>query len=215
MVKAISKPTLSDPVRNVVPDRLDLRDRVYMPPVGVIPGPVLEPRIAIPVLNQGTTSACTGFALASVVYHLQRAAGRNEKQCGVSPYMLYSMARRYDEFPGDPGVDTGSSARGAMKGWYKWGACRNTLWPTDETPAFTRLAKDDWWLDAVRRPLGAYYRLDPRSVTDMHVALNEVGILYATAACHSGWDKGLGAKAKGWWHIPAQKATPADRKSVV
>ncbi|MFA5914209.1 MAG: C1 family peptidase [Burkholderiales bacterium] len=198
------------PVRNVVPDRLDLRDRPYMPPVAVIPGQTLERKIDIPVLDQGQTSACTGFALASVVYQLQRSAKRDPDQCRVSPFMLYSMARRYDEFPGSPELDTGSSARGAMKGWFKYGACAYQLWPTEKMPKAVKQTKDDWWLDAVRRPLGAYYRVDPRSVTDMHVALNEVGILYASAACHSGWDRGLGVKSKGRWHIPPQKATPAD-----
>ncbi len=196
--------------RNVVPDRLDLRDRMYMPPVAVIPGLMLEPKAGIPVLDQGQTNACTGFALASVVYHLQRKARRNANECRVSPFMLYSMARRYDEFPGNPDVDTGSSARGAMKGWFKYGVCEYTLWPAEKMPKAAKQTKDDWWLDAVRRPLGAYYRLDPRSFTAMHVALNEAGILYVTAACHSGWDQGLGVKAKGWWNIPPQKATPAD-----
>jgi len=110
-------------IRNVVPDRLDLRDRVYMPPVAVVPGVTLAPKTTIPVLNQGQTNACTGFALASVVYHLQHTAKRKQLDCGVSPFMLYSMARRYDEFPGAPDVDTGSSLRGAMKGWYEHGAC--------------------------------------------------------------------------------------------
>jgi hypothetical protein len=196
--------------RNVVPDRLDLRDRTYLPPVAVIPGQELAPRMDLPVLNQGDTNACTGFALASVVYLLQRAAKRNPDECRVSPFMLYSMARRYDEFPGNPDADAGSSARGGMKGWFKCGACEHSLWPGIKMPKPAKQAKNDWWLDAVRRPLGAYYRVDPRSVTDMHVALNEVGILYVTAACHDGWDKGLGMKQMGWWHIPAQKATPAD-----
>ncbi len=122
------------------------------------------------------------------------------------------MARRYDEFPGDPTADTGSSLRGAMKGWYKHGVCSDKLWPTPEMPtAAVKKAADDWWLDAVRRPLGAYYRVDPRSVTDMQIALNEIGVLYASAACHSGWDEGVGAKAKsGIWTIPQKKTTPAD-----
>lgn len=198
--------------RNVVPDRIDLRDRIYQPPVAIIPGPELEPRTAIPVLNQYDTSACTGFALASVLYHLQHAARRKPAQCSVSPFMLYSMARRYDEFPGDTEADTGSSLRGAMKGWYKHGACASTLWKNLEMPTEPiKKAADDWWLDAVRRPLGAYYRIDTRSVTDMHIALNEVGILYASAACHSGWDKGLRAQSKShWWTIPPQKAAPGD-----
>jgi hypothetical protein len=212
MAKAAPKKSAmaSGTKRNVVPDRLDLRDRPYMPPVSVVPAQALEPAMDIPVLDQGQTNACTGFALASVIYHLQRSAGRTAAQSRVSPFMLYSMARRYDEFPGNPTADTGSSARGAMKGWFKYGACASALWPTETVPKATKAAKDDWWLDAVRRPLGAYYRLDTRAITDMHVALNEVKVLYVSAACHSGWDKGLDVKTKGMWHIPRQKATPAD-----
>lgn len=196
--------------RPAVPDRLDLRDRMYQPPVALIPGRSLAPAIDLPVLDQGDTNACTGFALASVIYHLQRAAKRPAEECRVSPFMLYSMARHYDEFPGNPDADTGSSARGGMKGWFKYGACAADLWRKLGTPRAAKNARSDWWLDAVRRPLGAYYRVDHRSVTDMHVALNEVGILYVTAACHDGWDTGLDVKAKGVWHIPPKKATAAD-----
>ncbi|CAN5859929.1 C1 family peptidase [soil metagenome] len=203
---------------NVVPDRLDLRDRVYLPPVGVIPARTLPPRADIPVLDQQQTSACTGFALASVVYQLQHSAGRAPAECPVSAFMLYSMARRYDEFPGCPDIDTGSSVRGAMKGWFKYGACKYELWPNEGMPKPAQSVADDWWLDAVLRPLGAYYRVDHRSVTDMQVALNEVGILYASAACHSGWSSGMnaGSAAPGtadnahWWNIPTQKASASD-----
>jgi hypothetical protein len=55
----------------VVPDRLDLRDRLYQPPVAVVPDLVFNPKTDIPVLDQRQTNACTGFALASVVAHLQ------------------------------------------------------------------------------------------------------------------------------------------------
>ena len=202
------------PIRNVVPDRLDLRDRLYMPPVAVVPGVELAPKTNIPVLDQGQTNACTGFALASVVYQLQHSAKRKHLDCCVSPFMLYSMARRYDEFPGDPNVDTGSSLRGAMKGWFKHGACSDRLWATETMPtAQVTKSADDWWLDAVQRPLGAYYRVDTRSVTDMHVALNEIGILYASAVCHSGWDDGSSKASqtkRGYWTIPRRKAGPGD-----
>ena len=67
------------------------------------------------VADQGSTSACTGFGLATVVGHLLRIAER-PKEAEVSPWMLYSMARRYDEFPG--AEDAGSSVRGALKGWF-------------------------------------------------------------------------------------------------
>jgi hypothetical protein len=74
-------------------------------------------------------------------------------------------------------------------------------------------SSDDWWLDAVRRPLGAYYRIDVRSITDMHVALSEVGILYASAVCHSGWEDGSAKTTYtkgGYWAIPRQKANTSD-----
>lgn len=197
--------------RNVVPDKLDLRDRPYMPAVSDPPARRLEPRIPIPVLDQRDTNACTGFALASVINYLLRRAGRG-RETPVAPFMLYSMARRYDEFPGPAEEDSGSSLRGAMKGWYKHGVCAERLWKTEKMPEPGRNPQRDWWQDAVRRPLGAYYRVDTRSVTDMHVALNEVGVLYASAYCHRGWDEGFEARGGDGtpWRIPPRKAGPDD-----
>ncbi|HMJ60218.1 MAG TPA: C1 family peptidase [Bryobacteraceae bacterium] len=201
-------------VRNVSPDSVDLRDRPYVPSITIIPAEVFTPKVNIPVLNQCETNACTGFALASVIYHLQLAAKRKPARYEVSPFMLYSMARRYDEFPGAPSADTGSSLRGAMKGWYKHGACAAGLWKSLDMPKpvdQTTDASADWWLDAVRRPLGAYYRVDTRSVTDMQLAINEIGVLYASAVAHRGWDKGIDANAeKSIWTIPQQKSLPSD-----
>lgn len=194
-------------VRNVTPDKLDLRDRPYLPAVALIPPPALRAATRTPVLDQGRSSACTGFSLATVVGHLLRMAKRT-KEAQVSPWMLYSMARRYDEFPG--AEDAGSSLRGALKGWFKHGACALDLWKTIETPLPTNTPGADWWLDAVNRPLGAYYRVDPRSITDMHVALNEAGMLYASAVCHDGWMEGAKvARGKGWT-IPPRKAKASD-----
>ena len=172
-------------VLNVTPDRLDLRDRPYLPAVALAPPPSLRLSPRPPPMDQGDTSACTGFALAAVVDHLLTRSGR-AKDSGVSPWMLYSMARRYDEFPG-VAEDAGSSLRGALKGWFKHGACAAALWKGLDMPRTRDAAGEDWWLDAVNRPLGAYYRVDTRSVTDMHVALNEVGTLYASALTHGGW----------------------------
>ena len=191
-------------VLNVTPDRLDLRDRPYLPAVALAPPPSLrlQPRPA--PLDQGDTSACTGFSLAAVVDHLLTRSGR-AKDAGVSPWMLYSMARRYDEFPG-VAEDAGSSLRGALKGWFKHGACAASLWKGLDMPRTRDTAGEDWWLDAVNRPLGAYYRVDTRSVTDMHVALNEVGALYASVLTHPGWFD-VDAKAAT---IPIRPRKPAD-----
>ena len=37
------------PTRNVVPDRIDLRDRAYIPPVSVVPGTMATPLLCVKV----------------------------------------------------------------------------------------------------------------------------------------------------------------------
>ncbi|MET0335429.1 MAG: C1 family peptidase [Rhizobacter sp.] len=197
-------------MRVAKPDPPDARDRPFRPQVSLPPAATLFPALPLPIKNQGDTNACTGFGLALVVEHLLRSAKR-ERTPAISSFMLYSMARRYDEFPGSV-QDKGSSLRGALKGWYKHGACGETLFPELDMPPASRNISEDWWFDAVKRPLGAYYRIDTRSLSDMHAALNEVGILYASAGCHSGWDVGLTlpftkrrpTTFKNVWEIPVQ-----------
>lgn len=198
--------------RTAVTDRLDLRDRPYMPDVSLAPPPRLNSLAGVPLapLDQGQTNACTGFALARVVDYLLHRA-RRRRECPVSPFMLYSMARRYDEFPGYK-ADEGSSLRGALKAWYKHGACSSSHWRAPAMPPANPDPAKDWWQDSARRPLGAYYRVDTRSVTDMHVALRDVGVLYASAIGHQGWDQGFGLppKRRRGWQIPYREAADRD-----
>jgi hypothetical protein len=196
-------------VKNIVPDAPDFRDRLYIAPVHSRPPPQLPPRKSLPVLDQESTNACTGFALASVVHWLLKEGDPAPEE--ISPFMLYSMARRYDEFRGAD-ADTGSSLRGALKGWHKHGACHAKLWPALQMPRVPIDPTNDWWIDAVRRPLGAYYRIEPTMIPDMHVALDEIGILYASAVCHAGWDEGdrTQGKALQYWEIPRRPATVLD-----
>lgn len=193
-------------LRVAKPDAFDDRDRPFRPNVSVTPKTVYYPGLEqLTIKHQGNTNACTGFALSSVVEYLLRKSDR-EPLADISPFMLYSMARRYDEFPGST-EDSGSSLRGALKGWFKHGACAQRLFTGIEMPAATGSLEEDWWLNAVKRPLGAYFRIDTRSITDMHAAINEVGILYASAGCHPGWDEGHEVAAtdeRGIWIIPAR-----------
>ncbi|AKJ30020.1 C1 family peptidase [Caldimonas brevitalea] len=195
------------------PDTFDLRDRAFMPSIAVAPATSWFPKLALPIKHQGTTNACTGFALSTVVEHLLKKYGR-ERSPRISPFMLYSMARRYDEFPGSV-EDEGSSLRGALKGWFKHGVCAEPLWPaTPEMPPAPSDPEQDWWLDAVTRPLGSYYRVAVDSISDMHSALNEVGIVYASTSCHTGWGAGFQAPRaaarptsfRDMWIIPAPDA---------
>jgi hypothetical protein len=204
------KPLKKQPLRNVVPDRLDLRDRSYLPAVHLAPPRRLNTlgKTKLRVRDQGETSACTGFALAAVIDLLLTKAGRR-RETPVSPFMLYSMARRYDEFRGYK-ADDGSSCRGALKAWFRHGACADAHWTMLDMPNPNSDPAKDWWQDAARRPLGAYYRVDTRSVTDMQVALNEVGVLFASVVCHEGWEEGYDQNTRRAWEVPHRKVKPID-----
>ena len=171
------------------PDTLDFRDRMFEPTlIEVQSERFLDDyrKAGVPILDQGTEGACTGFGLAAVVHYLLRTRDHVRDDLEVSPRMLYDMARRYDEWPGEGYA--GSSARGAMKGWHKHGVCSRDHWVYDakQTKQDSKLFTERY-KDALRRPLGSYFRVNHRDLIAMHAAISEVGILYATAQVHEGW----------------------------
>jgi hypothetical protein len=170
-------------------DTVDFRDRMYVPTLVEVPSVrslTRWTRLKVPVLDQGNEGACTGFGLATVANYLLRQLADAPDKSPVSARMFYEMARRYDEWPGED--YEGSSARGAMKGWHKHGVCAGKRWPYDPaTPDFELTHQRA--LDAMRRPLGAYFRVNHRDLVAMHSAITEVGVLYATATVHDGWER--------------------------
>lgn len=185
------------------PDRLDLRDLPYRPPLRSLPPTCpADTDVAkfIPsyvsqglVLDQGRQGACTGFGLACVANYLfwvrHVAAGTKTPFLPVSPRMLYELARRYDEWPGTD--YEGSSCRGALKGWHKHGVCSAPVWPyklaRDGQAVFVR-PEAGWELDAAKRPLGVYYRIARASIVDLQAAILDIGAIYVSATAHDGWD---------------------------
>jgi len=164
-------------------DAPDFRDFVYQPALVK-----LEPALAVPenlyIRDQKTSNACTGFALAAVIDRLIAESNRQQdgQPINVSARMLYDMARKYDEWEGED--DEGSSCRGAIKGWYNMGVCREVLYPFD---AATTTGYDvNAAKDARNNTIGAYYRLGNR-ISDYHAALSEVGVIYCSADVHKGW----------------------------
>jgi hypothetical protein len=168
---------------NVRPDTLDFRDQMFVPTLVEVPTSIaLEDyqRLEVPILDQGTEGACTGFGLATNVNYLLRKRKVVPDQRSVSPWMLYALAKRYDEWPGEN--YEGSSARGAMKGWHKHGVCAAELCGSS-----IRLSEEAL-KEAPKRSLGAYFRVNHKDLVAMHSAIAEVGILYATASVHTGWE---------------------------
>ncbi|MBS2037288.1 C1 family peptidase [bacterium] len=194
------------------PDRIDLRDRIYTPKLSSLPPeyPTQQdidaylPDYRRLILDQGSEGACTGFGLAAVVNYLNwKIAGSNSKQ--VSPRMFYHLARMYDEWPGED--YTGSSCRGAMKGWHRHGICLDEIWPYRNSkgePEFIP-PSPGWQQDAARRPLGAYYRIPKESISDIQSAIYEVGAIYVSCQVHEGWR--LGSQARLSVIPPSAKIT--------
>lgn len=173
------------------PDTLDFRDKMYTPTLFEVPVKIdldTYKAFKVPILDQGKEGACTGFGLATVANYLLRKRKVVPDPAPVSPRMLYEMAKRYDEWTGEN--YSGSSARGAMKGWHKHGVCEAECWPykVDSKKREERLNASRI-TDALKRPLGAYFRVNHKDLVAMHTAMAEVGILYATSNVHTGWQQ--------------------------
>lgn len=177
---------MTNQVRDANRDAFDFRDLIYQPALLELKDVLYPQWERLHVLDQRNEGACTGFGLASCINY-QYAV--RDKPVRVSARMLFEMAKRYDQWPGEK-YDY-SSSRGAMKGWNKHGVCSEQLWPNHPKrgqAAHLTLARQN---DALNCPLGAYYRILPRR-SDVHAALNEVGVVFASAATHAGWDQAMG-----------------------
>jgi hypothetical protein len=169
-------------------DTADFRDLMFVPTLVEVPTriPLADYlKLKVPVLDQGTEGACTGFGLATVANYLLLRRRVVPDPVPVSARMLYEMARRYDEWPGEN--YSGSSARGAMKGWHKHGVTSEKDWPYTLKKTDPRGFTAARAAGALKRPLGAYFRVNHRDLIAMHAAIAEVGVLYATASVHAGW----------------------------
>lgn len=165
---------------NVSADYPDLRDRIYQPHLSPLK-PFIDPPGNLVILDQGRDGACTGFALAATINFIYR---QQSSKHNVSPWMLYAMAKRHDEWLGED--YDGSSCRGAIKGWYNSGVCSDEL--TDDISHSNQFEMTlDIANDASSHRLGAYYRLE-REISDFHAALNEVGVVFVSAQIHEGWN---------------------------
>ncbi|TKR33542.1 peptidase C1 [Luteimonas gilva] len=169
------------------PDTADFRDRMFEPTLVDVPTSVplsRHLRLGVPVLDQGDDGACTAFALATVAHTLLRTRSSGPVRTQVSTRMLYDMARRYDEWRGES--YSGSSCRGAMKGWHRHGVCSEKRWPY--TPGMQMEPyTEERAREALNYPLGAYLRVNHKDLVAMHAAFAEVGVLYASCGVHDGW----------------------------
>lgn len=177
-------------------DAADLRDRQFQPAAITLPDQVPTPQDIsrfLPgytgaglILDQGQEGACTGFGLACVVNYLRWIKAGNPVQMeSVSPRMLYTLARRHDEYEGE-NYD-GSSCRGALKGWFNNGVCLESDWPY--APDKANPARYGFADRAVQNTVGVYYRIDTKSITDMQAAIHQHWAVFVSSFTHDGWNQ--------------------------
>lgn len=187
--------TLNDRVLATQPDLPDLRDRMYEPHLRQLIDE-LPPPADLLILDQGDEGACTGFGLAAVINRLRHdRRGLSEPlelKHGVSARMLYELARRYDEWPGED--YDGSSIRGAIRGIYHNGVCDWLDWPY-RSGKRREILTVDRARAARSTTLGAYYRIRP-VLNEYHAALMDTGVIVCSARVHRGWQNPAGGEIK-------------------
>jgi hypothetical protein len=176
---------MGDYLLNAVADVPDIRDLYFEPSLMTL-AQKIDPPPELVILDQGQEGACTGFGLAAVINLMKRA---RDAGSGASPRMLYEMARRFDEWQGED--YSGSSCRGAIRGWYHNGVCPEADWPY--SPSRAGRLTPDRAAKARETTIGAYYRLRP-IIVDYHCALNEAKVVYVSAQVHEGWQAPVDGK---------------------
>ena len=147
MERRVIEKTADGHILSALPDVPDLRDWPFEPSLGKL-NRFIRPPSGLIILDQEREGACTGFALAAIINLLNQRRGDKTR---VSPRMLYEMAKRHDEWPGEGYA--GSSCRGAIKGWYNMGVCRDSQWKyTENSPGELTVARAK---DARKHTIGA------------------------------------------------------------
>jgi len=180
---------------NVQYDFPDNRDWIYRPALVNLKSVVDCPE-GLLIRNQGKEGACTGFALAAAIEilkneNLNQGQKQGDERFKCSVRMLYEMAQRHDEWAGE--AYSGSSLRGVLHGWKHMGVCEEKDWKFYRSPGRAGHLTVDRAKKARLNTIGAYYRLRPE-ITDMHAALNEVGVVIVSARLHAGWRSCKGPK---------------------
>jgi len=173
-------PTSFEKKLTAIADTPDSRDFVFEPSLNQVANDQF-PSEKLHILNQGREGSCVGHALAAAINYLNQ---KRDTQFTASRRMLYEMARKNDQWPGED--YEGSSIRGAIKGWRNMGVCSEELYPyIAGSPGMLKIEAAK---EARSNGVGAYYRLAP-NLSHFHAALNESGVIIVSAKVHSGWNK--------------------------
>ena len=187
--------------RSVSPDSVDFRDRPVYAAGGTrtratdTPSAVFAPSDTQP----GQHRCLHGlWPLRDPVIHVLLSRRDKKLAAQVAPFMLYGMARHYDNLPGTNAANGSCPAVGRSKPGSSMAPATSTSGPSSAEPKPT--GKVDWWDDGVRRPLGAHdFRVEPPAVGRRQCrrrSTTRASFLEEKCHTHPGWDVGSRLTAK-------------------
>ena len=162
-------------ILNTRPDPIDQRDFPYQPTLVQLPAKYLNTTYLLSdfkVRRQGFESSCVGQALAALIdlQELVRTNNYERNYTGISARFLYENAKKYDHHLEDS--LPGSSLRGAIKGFYHNGACKDNVAsyvPRRPGSRIKYVITSTMRNDARSVSLGTYFRLR-HVLNDYHCA---------------------------------------------
>jgi C1A family cysteine protease len=118
-----------------VPDLPDHRDLAYSAPLqhlqALPPSVDLRPQFPWAPYDQGPIGSCTANAIAGAI-QFDRAKGKQTPDFTPSRLFIYYNERSVEH---SIAADAGAMIRDGIKSVAKQGACKETTWPYDPTPA--------------------------------------------------------------------------------
>jgi len=162
------------------PARASFTYHTFVSSTNRLPDQVVPPPALVRVLDQGATSASVGFATAAALNYLRAEQG---DQTLVSPFMLYDLARRYDEWGGEQ--HDGSTLIAAMTALSRHGVSLDQEWPSSNPS--NELSPEAAQAALRNRPVA--YRHVEKNVDHLRAAVFEYHAVVVAAQIHQGWNK--------------------------
>ncbi|MEM7193948.1 MAG: C1 family peptidase [Pseudomonadota bacterium] len=178
---------------NLVPDKLDPRDRSLMAAsprlAQSLPASVDYSQETGPPQDQGNTGSCVGW---SVAYGLRRwlhfkEHGRRKK---FSVRFVWTASKEIDQWVPNALFElSGTSIRDSFKVLRKYGICSDTIWPFDSILPKTQ-DEEKLLNDALKNRIGNYHALETNIERKAHLA--KKGPFVCGVPVYANWD-GIGA----------------------
>jgi C1A family cysteine protease len=161
------------------PDQPDFRDQLFTPVLQPLPPPSVDITPDFDCYDQGRIGSCTANALAAAIQFDRAKAGERP------PFMPSRLFVYYNErvIDGDPGNDGGSTLRSGLRTLQQQGACPESDWAYDDTPASSEggpfpvgskpatQPSQVSYNDAVNYIVTSYKRIYPQSLLSLQACL--------------------------------------------